>query len=163
MTSTRELNQRSIDVLVRFLKWFLMQANPKKCICFAAKKFDPRFVPQVDFERYGSTVYCPYDPELTIDGEKLKFIVNAAADPNSLQFDHFKELGRWISVDLSEDKVKAEIRRRLQVDMEIVDRCGINGLCKLYLYEHFVVRRLSWVFLVHDLCSRTGQICYRAA
>ena len=36
--------------------------------------------------------------------------------------------------------------------MEAVDRCGVNGLCKLFLYEHFVVRRLSWVFLVHDLC-----------
>jgi len=41
-----------------------------------------------------------------MDGEKLRFIVNSAADPTSLQFDHFKELGRWISVDLSEDKVK---------------------------------------------------------
>ena len=61
-------------------------------------------------ERYGSTVYCPYDPQLTIDGEPLKFIINSAADPNSLQYDHFKELGRWISVDLSEEKVKCEIR-----------------------------------------------------
>ena len=57
---------------------------------------------------------------LTIDGEKLKFIVNVAADPNSLQFDHFKELGRWISVNLSEDKVKLEIRRKLTEDVEIV-------------------------------------------
>jgi len=32
--------------------------------------------------------------------------VNVAVDPNSLQHDHFKELGRFISVDLSEDKVK---------------------------------------------------------
>jgi hypothetical protein len=35
--------------------------------------------------------------------------------------------------------------------MDIIDASGINGLCKLFLYEHFVVRRLSWVFLVHDL------------
>ena len=116
------------------------------------KEFDPRFIPKIDYERYGSTVYCPYDPQLTINGEKLKFIVNTAADPNSLQFDHFKELGRWISVDLSEVKVKAEIQRRLAEDIETVEMCGVNGLCKLFLYEHFVVRRLSWFFLVHDLC-----------
>ena len=97
-SSRPELNQLSINCLVRFLKWARMQANPKKCISFASKKFDPRFIPKVHYERYGSTVYCPYDPMLTIDGEKLKFIVNVAADPNSLQFDHFKELGRWISV-----------------------------------------------------------------
>ena len=35
--------------------------------------------------------------------------------------------------------------------METVASCGVNGLCKLFLYEHFIVRRLSWVFLVHDL------------
>jgi len=131
-SSTPELNQLSIDALVRFLLWAHMQANPKKCISFASKKFDPRFIPKIEYERYGSTVYCPYDPQLMINGEKLKFIVNTAADPNSLQFDHFKELGRWISVDLSETKVKSEIQRKLTEDMEIVERCGVNGLCKLF-------------------------------
>ncbi len=33
--------------------------------------------------------------------------------------------------------------------MELVDNCGVNGLCKLFLYEHFVLRRL-WGFLVHN-------------
>src|ERR1043165_5649067 len=83
---------------------------------------------------------------------RLQFIVNTAADPTTLQHDHFKELGRWISVDLSEDKVKQEVRRRLKADMDLVEQAGINGLCKAFLYEHFVVRRLSWVFLVHDFC-----------
>ncbi len=106
---------------------------------------------KTEFERFASTVYCPYDPKLSIDGTKLKFIVDVAADPDSLQHDHFKELGRFISVDLKEDKMKSEIRRRLSNDMDTVDASGLNGLCKLFLYEHFVVRRLSWVFLVHDL------------
>ena len=95
------------------------------------------------FERYASTVYCPYDPELTIAGTRLKFIVDVAADPTSLQYDHFKELGRFISVDLKEDKMKTEVRRRLYNDMDLIDNSGVNGLCKLFLYEHFVVRRLS--------------------
>ena len=113
MTSTPTLNQLSINVVSRFLKWALMQANPTKCISFASKKFDPRWLPKIDYERYGSTMYCPFDPQLTVDGERLRFIVNTAADPNSLQFDHFKELGRWISVDLSEAKIKDEIHKRL--------------------------------------------------
>ena len=114
----------------------------------AMKKHDPNA--KIQYETYGETVYCPYDPNLTIDGERMKFIVNVAADPKSLQFDHFKELGRFISVDLKEDKVKAEVRRRLQSDIELVEGSGINGLCKLFLYEHYVISRLSWVFLVHD-------------
>src|SRR3954468_10151741 len=34
--------------------------------------------------------------------------------------------------------------------MEKVENSGVNGLCKLFLYQHFVVPRLSWAFLVHD-------------
>src|SRR6185437_2333568 len=52
-SSTPELNQRTIDVVVRFLKWYRLQANPKKCICMAMKKFDPRY--ESKYERYGDT------------------------------------------------------------------------------------------------------------
>ena len=55
-------------------------------------------------------------------------------------------------MNLSEDKIKSEIQRRFRSDLDLVDCCGINGLCKLFLYEHFIIRRLSWFFLVHDLC-----------
>ncbi len=140
ISSSPSLAQKTINLIDTFLVWFRLQANPKKCIAMAMKKFDPRFVSKIHYERYGSTIYCPYDPELTIGGERLKFIVNAAADKSSLQYDHFKELGRFISVDLKEDKVKTEIRRRLLNDMETVASCGVNGLCKLFLYEHFVAR-----------------------
>ena len=150
-TSTPELNQKTINVAVKFLNWFMLQANPKKCISMAMKKFDPRYMPKIDYERYGATAYCPFDPNLKIGEEKLKFIVDVAANPETLQRDHFKELGRFISVDLKEEKVKKEIRRRLLNDMDTVDASGVNGLDKLFIYEHFVVRRLSWVFLVHDL------------
>jgi len=147
-TSTPALNQATIDKIVEFLIQFCLQANPKKSICMGMKRFEAG---DERYERYGETVYCPYDPALTINGERLKFIVDAAADPNSLQHDHFKELGRWISVDLKETKMKTEIRRRLSADLEAVESCGVNGLCKLFIYEHYVVPRLSWVFLVHDL------------
>jgi hypothetical protein len=99
MTSTPALNQRSIDIVVLFLTWAHLQANPKKCISFAMKQFKGL---ESEYERYGDTQYCAYDPALTIAGESLKFIVNVAKDPKSLEYDHFKELGRWISVDLKE-------------------------------------------------------------
>ena len=98
--------------------------------------------------------YCPFDPNLMIAGKKLRFIVSTDADPGSLQSDHVKELGRWISVSLSEDKMKVEIRKRVAQDLEKIEHSGVNGLSKLFLYEHFLVARLSWVFLVHDLCVR---------
>ena len=75
-----------------------------------------------------------------------------ASDPTSLAYDHFKELGRWISVDLKEDKVRATVRKRVVDDFGTVDASGVNGFCKLFLYEFFIVRRVSWQFLVHDFC-----------
>ena len=148
MTSTPEQNQLTIDLVVRFLIWARLQANPKKCISMATKRFTGL---NSEYERYGDTQYCAYDPALTIAGEALKFILDVAKDPKSLEYDHFKELGRFIGVDLKEDKIKAEISRRLNADMELVEGSGVNGLCKLYIYEHFVIPRLSWVFLVHNL------------
>jgi hypothetical protein len=152
MTSTPEKNQKALEVVKKFLVWTgTMRENSKKCVAMGMKKFDPRFAHQKDYERYGSTVYCPFDPALQIGGDKLRFIVDVV-DPTALARDHFKELGRWISVDLSEDKIRAEIRRRVVDDLAIVDASGVNGLGKLFLYEFFVLRRVSWQFLVHDLC-----------
>ena len=116
------------------------------------KRFDPRNEHKEDYKRFGETVYCPFDPNILIAGKKMRFIVNTDADPESLQSDHFKELGRWISVSLSEDKMKAEITKRVSRDLEQIENSGVNGLSKLFLYEHYLVSRLSWVFLVHDFC-----------
>src|SRR6185312_7953972 len=91
-----------------------------------------------EFKRYGNTVYCPFDPNLSIGGNKIRFMVDVAADPNSLTFDHFKELGRWISVDLKEDKIKSVLRKRVVDDFATVDAAGINGFCKLFIYEYFL-------------------------
>ena len=138
--------QSTINVLEMGLVW---GASPQKCVCFALKKFDPRFEHKLDYARYGDTVYCPFDPNLTIAGQKMRFIINTDADPESLQSDHFKELGRWISADLTEDKMKLEIEKRFS--LLTLATSNVNGLCKLFLFEHFIVSRLSWVFLVHDL------------
>ena len=104
------------------------------------KKFDPRNEHKVDYTRFGNTVYCSFDPNLTISGKKMRFIVNSEADPESL-----------LSVNLSEDKMKKEISKKVTHDLEKIELSGVNGLCKLFLYQHFLVSRLSWVFLVHDL------------
>ena len=101
--------QRTLDVFVKGLNWAKLFAKWQKCIALAMKKFDPRNEHKEDYKRYGETVYCPYDPNLMVAGKKMRFIVNTDADPDSLQSDHFKELGRWISMSLSEDKVKSRL------------------------------------------------------
>ena len=53
--------------------------------------------------------------------------------------------------------MKAEIGKRVSHDLETIEHSGVNGLSKLFLYEHFLVSRLSWVFLVHDLCASFAE------
>ena len=53
---------------------------------------------------------------------------------------------------MKEDKIKSEVHKHVLSDLTTVDSCGINGFSKLFLYEFFVVRRVSWQFLVHDFC-----------
>ena len=55
ISSSPALAQKTINLIDTFLVWFRLQANPKKCIAMAMKKFDPRFVPKIHYERYGST------------------------------------------------------------------------------------------------------------
>jgi hypothetical protein len=132
-----KLNQETIDLVQRFLVWAFLKAKPPKCVCMGMKRFDPRNVHKVEYHRTSEACYSPFDPELTIAGEKIRFIVNVAVDPNSLHYDHFKELGRFISVDLTETKIQTEITKRFSDDMNKIEGSGVNGLCKLFLYEHF--------------------------
>ena len=150
MTSTPERNQKALDIFKKFLVWTrTMKENIKKCVSMAMKRFDDSSVHRKNFDRLGNSVYCPFDPDLNIGGAKLRFIVDVAREPGTLAYDHFKELGRWISVDLKEDKIKSEVHKRVLSDLT-VDSCGINGFSKLCM--SFLWRRVSWQFLVHDFC-----------
>ena len=78
--------QTTIDVFAAVLtRAPTSQASKLNCVCFAMKKFGPRIEHKVDYKRFGSTVYCPFDPNLMIAGKKLRFIVSTDADPDSLQ------------------------------------------------------------------------------
>jgi hypothetical protein len=143
--------QEVLDLVKSFLDWTrTMSENVKKCVAMAMKRFN-RGEDHHGLVRYGDTVYCPFDPNLTIRGQKVRFIVDVAADPNSMTHHHFKELGRFISVDLKEGQVMSQIRSKVQDDITTVQGSGVHGIAKLFLYEFFIVRRVSWFFLVNDL------------
>ena len=150
-----------------------MKAKPQKCVSYAAKQFDPRNVHNLPFKAHKDSRYSPFDPLLTIGGKKINFIVtpctrcsrgancptgaccpcsscHTGPDPKSLFHDHFKFLGRRTGVDLNEIKTTDLVRKKFKADMDLVDNTGLNGLMKLWLYEHFVISRLSWFFIVHD-------------
>jgi hypothetical protein len=152
-TKTPAGNQAALGVTDRFLSWTgSMRAKPRKCVSMACRQFDPR----TDSGRYKAmtdTVYAPYDPLLTIAGEPIRFILDITKDPSLLLHDHFKFVGRWIGMHLTEDKVKVKVKQHLREDMELIENCGVNGPMKLWIYQHYVLAHLAWPFLVHDFCA----------
>ena len=54
------------------------------------------------------------------------------------------------SVSLNEFKTEPFVRKQFKADIERTNKTGLNGLMKLWLYQHFIISRLSWPFIVHD-------------
>ena len=46
--------------------------------------------------------------------------------------------------------MKNKVRSKFLADMDKADNSGVNGLMKLWLYEHYIVKTLGWPFSVHD-------------
>ena len=74
VSSKPEKLQRSINTIQVGLVWAHLKAKPQKCVSMGMKRFDPRNEHKLDYARHGETIYCPFDPNLTIGGEKIRFI-----------------------------------------------------------------------------------------
>ena len=75
----------------------------------------------------------------------------AHAEETSFKNKHFKFLGRHIHYNLSETQIKEEIFTSFKKDVETVNKNRVNGLMKLWLYQHCIIYRLTWPLLIHDL------------
>ena len=143
-------NQAGLDRTVKWLDWTeTMRAKPKKCVSLGFRKFDTRiqcenFVPVRD------SIYSPFDPRLTIKGVPVGFILDRD-NPDKFKGSHFKFLGRWFRYDLSEAGVKNRIRDSLKRYMELIEGSGLNGLMKLWIYQFYLLAKLSWPLLIQRL------------
>lgn len=149
-TKNTKCMQTACDITDVFLDWTrTMMAKPVKCVCAGFRQFDKR-TDSGKFVQVGTSRYAPFDPGVSISGKKMRFMLDVAVDKSSIKRDHFKFLGRWISISLSEEKVKATVKAAFKSDLETIEGSKVNGLMKLWLYQHYALAHLSWPFLVHD-------------
>ena len=90
--------------------------------------------------------YVQYDPELVIDGQPLRPLGDEA----------FKMLGRKLYASLSEVTLQADLEAELRRWMATIDNTSLKGAMKAWLYNHCVVSRLAWPFLVYDFSVTIG-------
>ena len=70
VSSSPKKMQATVNVFEKGLNWGKLKAKPQKCVCMAMKKFDPRNEHKENYVRFSETVYCPYDPDITIAERK---------------------------------------------------------------------------------------------
>jgi len=142
--------QTAVNVTDNWLKWSqTMKAKPTKCVALGFKLFDKR-IKNERFTPFTNTVYAPFDPGISIDGQLMKFIVNPA-EKDSFKANHFKFLGRWINPLLQEKELKSKILSSFLEDIEIIKNSKVNGFMKLWLHQFYALSHLSWPFIINDL------------
>ena len=152
--STPAKMQKACFICDEFLEWTkTMKAKPRKCVSVGYRQFDKR-TDKGKYKKHKDVKYAPFDPVIFIGGKKMRFIFDEDKSDDAtvtLLRDHFKFLGRWISIDLNEIKIQTFIRARFLKEVEIIDRSNVTGFMKLWLYQHYLLSHLAWPFLIHDL------------
>ena len=87
-----------------------------------------------------------FDPQLTIAGKRMQFIMK----DSSFKGSHFKFLGRWLCADLDESSVKTHFLHKYQELLSIVENAPLDGFMKLWIYQHFMLGMLSSPLLIQD-------------
>lgn len=143
-------HQKVLDRSQVFFDWTqTWVAKPKKCVTVAFRQFRPGAASTRGYKPVQNTVYSAYNPNLTINGHPLTFILKDIIN-KPLEDTSFRFLGRWLSFLLNELLVKSTFRKEYFGWIAKVDNCPINGCMKLWLYQHYVLGFSSWPLLVHD-------------
>ena len=120
-----------------------MRAKPAKCRALAAKFFkgnDQR----AKWKPFQGSTYATFDPQLTIKGQLVKAIGAPDGDQS------FKFLGWIVYHDQNDKEIRAKVWKAYVKNMELVDATRLTGIQKAWIYQHFVVPKLNWPFLIYD-------------
>ena len=149
ITKSVQGNQLAVDYTKKWLKWTeTMKAKPKKCVCVGFKKFGKNVTSTLNPIK--NTAFSPFDPKLQIAGERFRFIFDPSQPDDSLKKSHFKFLGRWSAMALKDSEVADFVKKEFLSFMDLVDESAVNGLMKLWIYQHFLLSKISWPFMIYN-------------
>lgn len=69
-----------------------------------------------------------------------------------------KSLGKWYSDSLNDRNSITEIRHQLEEWMGKVDKSGLPGRFKAWIYQHGTLPKLLWPLLVHEVPVTTRTL-----
>ena len=68
-----------------------------------------------------------------------------------------KSLCKWFGSSLSDKESVKEMRQQVEDSMNAVDKSGLPGKYKAWIYQHGVLPRLLWPLLVYDVPMSTDE------
>ena len=149
MTHNSKQNQKACDQAVKWLDWTdTMAAKPRKCVTLGLKSFLKKDANN-NFISPNQKSYSPFDPQVTINDKRVRFLGDTTTK-DVFKKSHFKFLGRWIHSDLDNKGIKDLIRKALIADMDILSKTNLSGFKKLWIYQHYVLARISWPLMIYD-------------
>ena len=88
-TNTPDGHQLVLNKVDAWLGWSrTMRAKPKKCVCVAFRQFR-KSAPPSKYTKVSEAIYSAYDPQLTIAGKRMQFLLQ----DTSFKGSHFKFSG----------------------------------------------------------------------
>lgn len=122
--------QALLNLTDKYLEWSRSLAA-KAVKCYAAAMRQNEYHELVRF-----------DPRLTISTQQIQYL--------SPDID-FKYLGRFVNTRSSEINSRQCLSELLSSLLDITDKQLLPGPAKLWLYNHFVITKISWPLLILDL------------
>ncbi|XP_072046549.1 uncharacterized protein [Amphiura filiformis] len=115
-----------------------MKAKTSKCRSHAMKKVIPNAEQKLNGHK---TQYVAYNPQLQIDGQMITYIQN-----QPMQF-----LGKLIYEDLKDDGIRRMINQKLSAMLKTTDKSHLNGIMKMWIYNHMIISKMTWEFTIYNL------------
>ena len=92
--------------------------------------------------------------------ERFKLYVQNEEIP-SIVANPIKCLGKWFDVSLHDRDNVRKLERQVEDGLKKIDRCGLPGKFKAWLYQHALLPRLIWPLMLYEVPNTTVEALER--
>ena len=92
--------------------------------------------------------------------ERFKLYVQNEEIP-SIVANPIKCLGKWFDASLHDRDNVRKLERQVEDGLKKIDRCGLPGKFKAWLYQHALLPRLIWPLMLYEVPSTTVEALER--
>ena len=128
VTALEEDNQRLLNLFTKWSSWADLGIRVDKCHSFGVKKYMSSAI--------------QYQPNLTINGEKIPPIENGAS---------FEYFGKQFSFSMATDVIKSQLHSDLMDYIDTIEHLPLHSRFKIMIITRYVYSKLRWRLTVNEI------------